>query len=185
MDTGSLAAESAEVLADKLKLEPAPRQILEQLDRITGSSHFRNSKRYPALLRYIVGEALAGRGEALKERTLGSCVFGRSSDYDTNLDPVVRISAGEVRKRIAQYYQSPGHEHEIRIEIPLGSYMSRFHHPLKNGWEGVAAPAQPFPAARQQEEEVREDDQQEPPVALHPIVSSAPLASKASKATRD
>ena len=56
-------------------------------------------------------------------------VFGRDPDYDTNLDPVVRTSACEVRKRIAQYYLEPGHESEIRIEMHSGSYVPDFRFP--------------------------------------------------------
>ncbi|MGB7264423.1 MAG: hypothetical protein WBC92_02855, partial [Terracidiphilus sp.] len=75
--------------------------VLQELEAILSSHHFRGSKRYPALLRYVVDAALEDRLGDLKERTLGVEVFGRDPNYDTNADPVVRISAGEVRKRIA------------------------------------------------------------------------------------
>jgi hypothetical protein len=73
-----------------------------------------------------VNETLEGRGGHLKERALGVEVFGRDPDYDTNADPVVRTSACEVRKRIAQYYHEPGHEAEIRINLHSGSYTPEF-----------------------------------------------------------
>ena len=104
--------------------------VLDQLERVVQSAHFRNSKRYPALLSFIVQETLAGHTDSLKERTLGAEVFGRPVDYDTNADPVVRVTAGEVRKRIAQYYQAPGHEHELRFDLPLGSYVPHFLPPM-------------------------------------------------------
>jgi hypothetical protein len=63
----------------------------------------------------------------LKERTLGVEVFGRPSDYDTSQDPIVRASAAEIRKRLAQYYQEPGHEFETRIDLLSGSYIVKFH----------------------------------------------------------
>ncbi len=147
MATHSPVAGAPEIPEVEFTQEPTRREILKQLDRITASSLFRNSKRYPSLLRYIVDETLAGRADLLKERTLGTYVFGRTADYDTNLDPVVRISAGEVRKRIAQYYQSPGHEHDFRIEIPLGSYVPRFYRPLENGWNDVSSEEKRFSIA--------------------------------------
>src|ERR1700735_5242393 len=101
-------------------------ELLQQLDRIVCSRHFRNSKRYPSFLRFVVEQTLAGKTEELKERTLGVDVFARRSDYDTNADPIVRVTAGEIRKRIAQYYQESGHEHELRIDLPLGSYVPHF-----------------------------------------------------------
>lgn len=98
---------------------------MEQLQRLLESHAFRNSQRYPGFLRYVVEQTLAGQGEHLKERTLGIAVFHRQPDYDTNADPVVRVTAGEVRKRLAQYYQE--HPAEMRIELALGSYIAHFH----------------------------------------------------------
>src|SRR5579859_2578806 len=74
--------------------------ILSELRQVLASAHFCNSKRYPALLEYVVEHALAGNTEMLKERTLGVEVFGRRPDYDTNSDTVVRYTASEVRKRL-------------------------------------------------------------------------------------
>ena len=98
----------------------------EQLERLLGSSLFSQSKRYSPFLRYVVEKTLAGEGDKLKERTLGIEVFGRTPDYDSSNDPVVRITAGEVRKRIAQYYHEPGHEQELRIDLVPGSYVPEF-----------------------------------------------------------
>lgn len=70
---------------------------------------------------------LIGKSAELKERLLGIEVFHRAPDYDTNVDPVVRVTAAEVRKRIAQYYLEPAHAHEIRIDIPTGSYVPHFY----------------------------------------------------------
>ena len=97
-----------------------------QLERIVSDGRFTASKRYPCLLRYIVEQTLAGNEDDLKERTLGVEVFHRPPDYDTNADPVVRLCAAEVRKRLAQYYQSPAHGGELRIELNPGSYVPHF-----------------------------------------------------------
>src|SRR6266571_3473919 len=61
--------------------------IQAQLERILANPLFKNSKRYPNLLRYVVESALEGHASELKERTLGVAVFEREPDYDTNLDP--------------------------------------------------------------------------------------------------
>jgi hypothetical protein len=100
--------------------------ILQQLDRMLKSRHFRNSRRYPAFLAHIVRRRLDGDLDSLKERILGIEVFKRPPDYDTAADPVVRITAGEVRKRIALYYHDEGTEQELRIELPPGSYVPVF-----------------------------------------------------------
>ncbi|HEV2618729.1 MAG TPA: hypothetical protein VGU23_02200, partial [Acidobacteriaceae bacterium] len=100
--------------------------VFRELDAILASYHFRGSKRYPAFLKYVVEAALDGRSGDLKERTIGVEVFNRDCGYDTSADPVVRFSAAEVRKRIAQYYQENGNAYRLRIEIPLGSYAPEF-----------------------------------------------------------
>ncbi|HEX4032219.1 MAG TPA: hypothetical protein VHX20_17780 [Terracidiphilus sp.] len=100
--------------------------ILRELDQILDSPQFRNSKRYPALLEYIVKNTLDGRSDELKERTLGVEVFDRSPTYDTNADTIVRYTAGEVRKRLLLYYSDYGHQSGLRISLPAGSYVPEF-----------------------------------------------------------
>src|SRR3954471_1631049 len=78
--------------------------VLDQLRRILESPGFRNSKRYAAVLRYIVEQTLNGNADHLKERTIGVDIFGRTPDYDTSSDHVVRSAMAEVRKRLGQYY---------------------------------------------------------------------------------
>ena len=92
--------------------------VLEQLDRMLSSPVFRGSKRLSGFLRYIVIETLDNGGAELKERLVGVHVFGRAADYDTSAEPVVRVSAGDLRKRIAQYYHDPACDHELRIDFP-------------------------------------------------------------------
>src|SRR5499427_1021479 len=117
-----------------------------QLAKMLAHPLFANSKRYPALLRHVVESRLEGRPDSLKERTLGIEVFGRKADYDTNLDPVVRITAGEIRKRIAQYYHEPQHETELRIDLPAGSYVPQFHLPQPPGSTARTVTTGPVPA---------------------------------------
>ena len=99
------------------------------LDRAFLSPAFRNSKQSQKFLRYVVDHSLTGADDELKERTIGVEVFGRDSDYETADDPVVRIRATEVRKRLAQYYQESAEPGEVRLEIPHGSYRVEFHWP--------------------------------------------------------
>ena len=106
--------------------------IREQLELLLTNPLFKHSRRYPSMLRYVVEHALSGDTGQFKERTIGIEVFGRDPHYDTNLDPVVRTTAGEIRKRIAQYYHQPGHEAELRIDLPAGSYLPEFHLPARS-----------------------------------------------------
>jgi hypothetical protein len=110
----------------------APASVLEpdavrrQLERVIKHPLFVNSQRYPVLLRYVVEQALEGNGDQIKERSVGVIAFGRKPTYDANADPIVRVTAGEIRKRLQQYYAEPEHAGELRILLPVGSYVPRF-----------------------------------------------------------
>lgn len=108
--------------------ESSPNAVLvrEQLRRLLAHPLFTNSKRYPVLLAYTVEQTLTGHAGELKERTIGIEAFGREPDYDVNVDPVVRTTAAEVRKRLIQYYYSSDHAGELVIELPVGSYVPSF-----------------------------------------------------------
>ncbi|HEY4011183.1 MAG TPA: hypothetical protein VGM11_13600 [Acidobacteriaceae bacterium] len=153
---------------EPMTLDIAPGDIEQQLARLLESHHFRHSHRYPVLLKYLVEQTLAGRSAELKERLVGIDVFRRAPDYDTNTDPVVRVTAAEVRKRIAQYYQEPGHASEIRIDIPTGSYVPHFSRP-QPVW---ASPAAELPGTVSNEEtdsaEVQAHPSQDSPAAAEP-----------------
>jgi hypothetical protein len=86
------------------------------------SGAFRTSRRSRRFLEYVVREALEGRAEQLKERSIGVAVFDREASYDTGEDATVRVAANEVRKRLAQYHEEAG-ERAVRIELPPGSYV--------------------------------------------------------------
>jgi hypothetical protein len=111
-------------------LEAAQKQaVLAELEQIVSSHHFSQSRRYPAFLRFIVEATLRGETELLRERVIGTEVFGRDAAYDTNADPIVRMTAAEVRKRIAQYYRATDRSNQIQIEVRAGSYVPIFIFP--------------------------------------------------------
>lgn len=127
------------------KIDPA--RVHTALDAVLHSPSFRSSKQCQALLRYIVEHTLAEEDHLLRERVIGTNVFQRAPDYDTGNDPVVRARAGEVRKRLAQHYLlETGPAHEIRIDIPSGSYQATFEDFARH--EESAPPADAEAAAK-------------------------------------
>ena len=105
---------------------PSSLEVQRALAEILKSVHFRGSKQSQQLLQYIVTQSLDGHAERLKERIIGAEVFGRPVDYDTNVDPIVRSRAAEVRKRLAQYYVEEGKDSPVRIKFSPGSYLANF-----------------------------------------------------------
>ena len=121
-----LLGPSSPAAGGKGQMEAWHECIRHQLTLILASSAFRNSKRYSALLKYLVERTLEGQAEELKERSIGVDVFDRTPDYDTAADHVVRSAGSEIRKRLAQYYAEPGQEAAIRIDVFPGSYVPQF-----------------------------------------------------------
>jgi len=123
---------------NRVKLSPAAKNAInEQLERLLASPYFSHSKRFPNFLRFVVEQTLAGDADDIKERTLGIEIFGKEADYDTAADPIVRVTAAEIRKRVAQYYQEPAHNAELRITLPSGAYVPQFHSPRGAGVLGL------------------------------------------------
>ncbi len=114
-----------------LPSEITEEDVREQLGRIIASPVFRTSKRCVTFLEYVVHAAVEGRSASLKEKALGIRVFNRDPDYDPKQDSVVRVTANDVRKRLAQYY-GLGHQSELRIDLPPGSYLPDFHSPAEH-----------------------------------------------------
>src|ERR1017187_7333560 len=115
-------------------------EILAQLAQIQNSPAFRNSARSKEFLSYVVEQVLAGHPENLKERSIGVNLFHRAPSYDTGDDPIVRVKAGEVRRRLAEYYAAEEHAPGLQIELPVGSYVPKFH------WRTEPPPPAPPPA---------------------------------------
>ncbi len=111
------------------ELSVAEAEVRAQLRLLLASETFKGSKRCLTFLEYVVNQRLGGFTENLREKVIGVEAFGRHPGYDSNDDPVVRVTAGEVRKRLAQYYQDPTHAAELRIDLVAGSYVPEFHPP--------------------------------------------------------
>lgn len=133
---------------------PADAQVREHLDIILASDEFSSSRRASELLRHLVERALTGDTASLKERLLGVDIFHRRSDYNTSTDAIVRVTANDVRRRLAQFY-SRHPVQQLRISLPLGSYIPDFiaatvsaPHSTLTGNVPISSSAQPaLPAA--------------------------------------
>jgi hypothetical protein len=102
-------------------------EIHEHLGRLLDSEQFVGSRSVAKLLAFCVDAALAGNEENLKETTIGIFCFGRSPGYDTKQDPIVRVTAGRLRKKLELFYEKQGEHHELRILLPKGTYVPRFN----------------------------------------------------------
>jgi hypothetical protein len=148
-------------------------RIQLSLDQVLSSPPFRNTQQCQNLLRYIVKHTLAGEDHLLRERVIGSEVFGRQPAYEPGEDPVVRLRAAEVRKRLAQFYQSATEAPEVHIDIPPGCYRATFR--WKEGPSSLLHEAEHSSPTRSVEPEPHTSDVQ------HAVIDAASAAPSISR----
>lgn len=99
---------------------------LSQVERIENSHTLHSSESLRRLFRYLADHSLEHPGASLKEYQIATEVFGRPPDFDPQLDSTIRVQAGRLRMKLAEYYASEGAEDPILIEIPKGGYVLSF-----------------------------------------------------------
>ncbi|WP_246672036.1 MULTISPECIES: hypothetical protein [unclassified Mesorhizobium] len=97
-----------------------------QLARILSSADFQATDRERRFLSYAVDETLAGRGDRIKAYSIAVEVFDRGSSFDPQTDPIVRITAGHLRRSLERYYLTAGLADPILISLPKGGYVAAF-----------------------------------------------------------
>jgi hypothetical protein len=127
-------------------------QNLDQIDRLTNSHVLHGSESLCKLLRYLARHVLDHPGTPIKEYQIATEVFGRSADFDPQLDSMVRVQAGRLRVKLSEYYASDGVEDPIIVELPKGTYVLAFHHratmPAKATASGSGTTAHPTAESR-------------------------------------
>jgi hypothetical protein len=103
-------------------------QLSRQIDRLVSSQVLHGSESLCKLLRYLGKHATERPGTALKEYQIATEVFGRPQDFDPQLDSTIRVQAGRLRTKLAEYYATEGVDDSIQVEVPKGSYTLAFHH---------------------------------------------------------
>ncbi|HEV2729766.1 MAG TPA: helix-turn-helix domain-containing protein [Terriglobales bacterium] len=103
-------------------------QFLAEIDRLIGSHVLHGSESLCKLLRYLADHALHHPGVPLKEYQIATEVFGRPADFDPQSDSTIRVQAGRLRMKLAEYYGSDGADDPIIVEMPKGTYVLSFHH---------------------------------------------------------
>lgn len=106
--------------------EWSPEAVRQQVEKIATSEIFLQSERLCRFLRFTVQAKLNGEAAQIKEYLLGREVFDRNADYDPRTDPIVRVEARRLRKKLDEYYAGPGSGDPVRIDYPKGSYTPEF-----------------------------------------------------------
>jgi TolB-like protein/Tfp pilus assembly protein PilF len=99
--------------------------IRAQLERLLGSPHLQQAPRRQRLLRHIVEATLSGATDRLKGYNLGVEVFDRGTEFDPNVDPIVRVEMGRLRSKLVEFYSDQGFTDAVLIDLPKGAYAAR------------------------------------------------------------
>jgi hypothetical protein len=103
---------------------------LAQLERVLQCRALQGSENLKAFLKFVALRAIENQDSHLKEYVIATEVFGRSSDYNSRIDSVVRVQAGRLRAKLQEYYATEGKEDKVIIDLPKGSYAPIFSYAL-------------------------------------------------------
>src|SRR4029077_10285557 len=106
---------------------PAKELYRNQISRLVSSQVLHSSESLCKLLQYLAKHALEHPNTPLKEYQLATEVFGRRSDFDPQLDSTIRVQAGRLRLKLAEYYSSEGAHDPVIVGLPKGTYILSFH----------------------------------------------------------
>ena len=98
-----------------------------ELERVLASPNFRRAPALCKFLSYICESYFKGLAHEIKEYNIAVSALGRRSEFDPQVDPIVRVNAHSLRKRLESYYEGEGRLNPIRITLPVGSYVPIFH----------------------------------------------------------
>ena len=101
-------------------------EVLAELDKVLGSETFRRARRLRDFLRFVVERAVSGDFEELREYRIGREVFEKPDEYDTRIDPLVRVEAGRLRAKLREYYDTEGPSDAIGIALQKRGYRPSF-----------------------------------------------------------
>ncbi len=112
-------------------------QFEAAISRLVASHSLHGSESLCKLLKYLAKQAIEHPGVQVKEYQIATEVFGRQSNFDPQLDSMVRVQAGRLRAKLTEYYSTEGASDPFVIELPKGSYAVISHErsgfPISNG----------------------------------------------------
>lgn len=94
------------------------------LRKILTSRHFAHASTLKQVLTYLYERSAAGTQDGPKEYEIATRAMGRPPSFDPQMDPVVRVTVSQIRKRLDAYFQSEGAALPLRLEIPRGRYVT-------------------------------------------------------------
>lgn len=86
------------------------------------SHSLRGSESLSRLLQYCAKQSIEHPDDLLKEYQIAREVYGRGPDFDPQSDSCVRVQAGRLRLKLADYYATEGANDPVVVKLPKGGY---------------------------------------------------------------
>ena len=102
-------------------------EIHQQTKRVLEFPIFQKSPVLSRFLEFVVSETVNSRELQIKEYSIAINVLHRANNFNPNVDSIVRIHAGRLRRALNDYYLSQGIYDPIVITIPKGCYVPEFY----------------------------------------------------------
>ena len=98
----------------------------QELDWLLSSGVLGRSHNLAQMLKFICEKHFQGQASQITESTLAIEALGRRSDFNPQVDTIVRVTAHQLRKRLQEIYAGPGATRPVQIHIPAGQYAPSF-----------------------------------------------------------
>ena len=99
----------------------------QELAALLSYSDIARSANMVRMLRFICEKYFAGRVEDIRESAIAVQALGRrEAAFDSQADPIVRVTARMLRKRLDAYYRTAGCQRSLRLHLPVGRYVPQF-----------------------------------------------------------
>lgn len=112
------------------RVVPASQDFLEEkqeLEWVLSHPEIRRSASLVRFLSFVCNKHFDGKSQEIREYTIAVEALGRKqSNFDSHADPIVRVTARTLRKRLQTLYKSDGRDHRLQIVLPLGHYVPEF-----------------------------------------------------------
>ena len=91
--------------------------LRSQVERILKSGPFRGSETLRNLLSYLGSRAAESPPRPVKVGEIAKSVFGRTEDFDSQTDSIVRVHTGRLRSKLAEFYVGEGSQDDLVLSI--------------------------------------------------------------------
>src|SRR5579884_1192073 len=83
-------------------------QLFQQIERLTKSHILRGSESLRKLLEYLAKQAVEHPDTPPNEYQIATEVYARQANFDPQSDSTIRVQAGRLRMKLAEYYATEG-----------------------------------------------------------------------------